>query len=259
MYFESKLGRVYYELFGEGPVIVFLHGWGMDGATFKEIAESICMNHTILLIDLLGFGKSAQPYKALCVDDYVEMLEELLNYLNINNPIILGHSLGGRIAIKYYNKSHSARTLILVSSAGIRPKRTFKYYYQVYKYKMLKTIYRLFRMRSKLTNLVNNSGSDDYKNASQVMKASLTKIVNEDLKKYLVNIDIKTYLIWGINDQQVPYEDALVFEKLIPNSQLYTFYQSGHFPYITEKDKFIRLLNKILLSGEINGTNQNYN
>ena len=122
---------------------------------------------------------------------------------------------------------------------------------------MLKTIYRLFRMRSKLTNLVNNSGSDDYKNASQVMKASLTKIVNEDLKKYLVNIDIKTYLIWGINDQQVPYEDALVFEKLIPNSQLYTFYQSGHFPYITEKDKFIRLLNKILLSGEINGTNQN--
>lgn len=253
MIFESDFGKVYYNISGNGPVMVLLHGWGQDSTTFSEIIKRMSNRYTILSIDWLGFGKSDDPIKPLNVDDYVDVLGSLLEHLQIQKPIILGHSFGGRIAIKYFVKTKNALMLILVSSAGIKPKRNIKYYYRVYKFKFLKRIYLLLKLNKKLSKLYQNSGSKDYQNANLIMKQTLSKVVNEDLTPLLSQIKIPTYLLWGIDDEIVPYKDALLFKKYIPDASLITFYYSGHFPYITEQEKFIKVLNHILSSGGLHG------
>lgn len=256
MYYISKYGKIYYDIIGcHGDCIVFLHGWGQDSTTFRNLYDDLKDEHRILVIDLLGFGKSDDPYEALTLDRYIDTIHEIIINLEISKPVIIGHSLGGRIAVKYYYRYQNAKQLYLISSAGIKPKRTLKYYYQIYNYKFKKRVFKLLGLSSHLCNIQKESGSSDFRQASPVMKRTLSLVVNEDLRKMLNKIDVFTVLIWGIYDVVTPYSDALIFEKEIKNSRLITFYNSNHFPHLTETKKMIKVIKKYLIREGIDGTN----
>ena len=235
-----------YETLGTGDPIILLHGWGTNKNTFLPLAKLLSKKYEVHLIDLLGFGKSEAPYKALSLSDYVMLLRDYIEYKKLNKPIILGHSFGGRIAIKYASSFKNIEKLILVDSAGIKKRLSFLSRIKIKIYKLKKWWYKLTKNVVKFNNLINNSGSYDYKMASPVMKQTLVKVINEDLKPYLKKIEVETLIIWGRDDKETPIKDALIMNKLIKNSGLVTLENTGHFPYLENKHTFNIIISNYL-------------
>lgn len=88
-----------YETMGEGNPIIFLHGWLCDREMMRPLANSLCQNFKVYLLDIVGFGKSDLPEHPLNTNDFGDFLAEFINQLEIKNPILIGHSNGGRMII----------------------------------------------------------------------------------------------------------------------------------------------------------------
>ena len=136
--------------------------------------------------------------------------------------------------------------MILVDSAGIKKRLSFLSRIKIKIYKLKKWWYKLTKNVVKFNNLINNSGSYDYKMASPVMKQTLVKVINEDLKPYLKKIEVETLIIWGRDDKETPIKDALIMNKLIKNSGLVTLENTGHFPYLENKHTFNIIISNYL-------------
>lgn len=218
--------------------LILLHGWGVSSSEFKDIIDNL--NYYVIMIDFIGFGKSDDPKQPFTLDDYISQLHQMINYLQLNNVILLGHSFGGRVAIKY-NYYYDIKKLILVDSAGINNKK-LKTYYQIYKYKLLKNIYKIID-KEKYNKLITSSGSRDYKILSPIMKQTMNNILKQDLKKYCKNTKTKTLILWGLYDNETPVKNGYTYLNLFYNARIIIFYNSFHFPYVTEQEKFINAIN----------------
>lgn len=214
--------------------IVFLHGWGADKNSFLWIREYF-EDYSLLFVDFPGFGESEQPEKPYGVFEYVSELKELLDKFLIENLILVGHSFGGRVAIKFaflFQNNYLSFRLCLVDSAGIKPKRNLKYYYRLYRFKFYK---KFFPNSEKL----NNFGSSDYKALSSNMKRTFIRVVNEDLSTYAKYITAKTIIIWGRNDRETKIYMAKKLHKLIKNSKLKIIEDAGHFSFLDQPYQFL--------------------
>ena len=89
---------------------------------------------------------------------------------------------------------------------------------------------------------MSQSGSSDYKNASSVMKKTMTNVINIDLKNEIGKLNCKVLLFWGFNDSTTPLADGIYMNEHIKDSKLVIFYNSGHFPYLDEPDKFTKAI-----------------
>ena len=89
-------------------------------------------------------------------------------------------------------------------------------------------------------------GSQDYKNSPEVLRKTMSNIINEDQKKYLPQIKVPTLLIWGEKDTATPIEDAKIMEKLIPDAGLVTYKNSGHYSYLENLNHCIIVLFEFL-------------
>lgn len=234
--------NVYYEIYNDKTKhpLILLHGWGVDSSIFQEIIPKL--NYYVIVLDFIGFGKSDQPLNPLTLEDYVSEVAQVVKYLHLKDYYILGHSFGGRVAIKY-NYYYDIRGLILVDSAGIKHS-PLKLKYKIYSYKIKKIIYKIFNER-KYQKLITESGSSDYKALSSVMKQTMTKVIKVDLKKYCAS-PTYTLIIWGINDAETKVSDGYKYFQLFTNSRLIQFYHSGHFPFIDEEQKFTRVINEVI-------------
>lgn len=239
MYFQYKNQDIYYDIIGEGSKLVILHGWGVSSISFKEVVKKLSTKYQVITIDLLGFGMSDEPLEPLNLDDYVDSVHSLLSNLSIEYPIILGHSFGGRIAIKYA-MLYPVSSLILVSSAGIKH-RSIKTKWKIYKYKLKKYFYKIFK-KQKLQELLSSSGSEDYKNATPIMKKTMSNVIDLDLRNEISKLNNKVLLLWGFKDNITPLVDGVYMNNQIKNSRLIIFYDSGHFPYLDEPDKFVKIV-----------------
>jgi len=153
------------------------------------------------------------------------------------------------VIIKMANREEMAKyidKIILVDSAGIRPKRTLAYHVKVKSYKAGKAILSWAPVKKLFPNALEKykkgKGSADYNSASDIMKGCLVKVVNEDLTPLLKGIDKETLLIWGENDDATPLTDAKIMEKLIPNAGLATIKNAGHYSFIDQKFVFEKIL-----------------
>src|SRR5690554_4250014 len=159
--------------------IILLHGWGQSIKTFKQVNIHLQSFFTVYNIDLPGFGLSDKPTYAFDTLDYANTLKDIIDNYLIDNPIIIGHSFGGRVAIKYTAIYQNVRKLVLVNSAGIVNRKKIKYYFKVYAYKILKKCFSLPILKQYKEKVLKNFGSNDYKNADEIMKKILVKVVNE--------------------------------------------------------------------------------
>lgn len=236
-------GKMSYYITGKGEEIVILHGWGRSFNDFTNITNALVNDYKIIGVDFLGFGSSDTPSRPLDVYDYTNHLKLLLNKIGVSKPIIIAHSFGGRIAINYC-KDNEVSKLILVSSAGIRHD-VIKKKIKVIKYKILKRYYKIFN-KNKYENLILHSGSKDFQNSEGVLRKTLSNVIKYNGKKDLKKINGKVYLLWGIYDEETKYKDALIMKKILKNAKLIPFYNSKHFCYLEEEEKFIKELKKIL-------------
>ncbi|MFV0498691.1 MAG: alpha/beta fold hydrolase [Bacilli bacterium] len=133
------------------------------------------------------------------------------------NPILIGHSFGCRVAI-CYNLIADVDKMIFTGAAGIKPKRNLDYYIRLYSYKIFKKIKKLPIICKYNFNI--QAGSEDYKNASPIMKKTLVKTVNEDLTKHLDKIKCSVLMIWGKEDEATPLSDGYKMVEKISDSAL---------------------------------------
>ena len=213
-----------YIQYGSGEDIVLLHGWGQNIEMMKPLGDCF-PDKRITILDFPGFGESEEPECAYTIYDYVETLEELLKRLNITNPIIMGHSFGGRVAICYASRNQ-VKKLVLFGSPCIRNNK------KSLKESILKSIKKLPGMNKIGEFAKNYIGSPDYKNATPVMRETLVKIINEDLSEYAKKITCPTLLIWGTNDEQAPVEDARKLEKILQDGALIELEGLTHYAYL---------------------------
>jgi len=221
--------------------VVLLHGWGMERSTFKSIVSKINNKFNIINIDFLGFGESDVPNKCIGVKEYTKYIKGIIdeNNINSNKLILIGHSFGGRVCIRY-GSLYKYKKIFLVSAPAFKNK-SLQYYKKVIVYKLKKNILKVIS-RKKYYKFIKNKGSNDYKNASGIMKDIFKKVVRYDLTSDLKKLTNNVVILSSVNDDVVCYKDQIKMYKMIDNSIFYPFYKSNHFLYITEEDKFIDIL-----------------
>ena len=227
--------RYYTEGSGPRPVIV-MHGWGCKASTVAVLAQAAAgSGTTVYNIDLPGFGDSTEPAEVWGVERYTSAIEEFARRLGLVRPSLIGHSFGGRISIMYASRNDVDK-VILVDAAGIKPRRSLRYYAKVYSFETAKHILPYIVGRKRADEIIDRwrgkAGSSDYKSASPKMRAIMSRVVNEDLKGLLPEIKAPTLLIWGEKDTATPMRDARLMQKLIPDAGLVSYPEAGHYSYL---------------------------
>ena len=226
------------------PVLLFLHGWGAPAETYRLLLDHLAAYCRVIAPDLPGFGGSAEPQSPWCVDDYVDWTLAFARALQLDEVILVNHSFGGRISIKLLARRPVPLTVkkaVFMDAAGIRPKRTAKYYIKVFSYKLAKRLLPGYaaKVRGKV-------GSADYRNASDLMRQTMVRCINEDLTHLLAKNEASTLLIWGEADTATPLRDGKLMEKLIPDAGLVTLAGAGHFAFAEQWGLCSRVLDSFL-------------
>ncbi len=220
--------------------IVILHGWGRSSRDWERTADSLASRYRVILVDLPGFGLTIFPPGAVfSIHDYVEFVVQFLKKLKISHPIIIGHSLGGRIGIILGTRK-ILKKLILVDSAGIE-ERTLGIKLKILVYKTV----RFFLPHDLVLKLQGMVGSTDYRDAGP-MRKTFIKIVNERLNKYLNKVRVPTLLIWGDKDDVIEIKYGKVMKEAIQNSHLRIVWGTGHHPHLEKPREFEVILNEYL-------------
>ena len=238
--------KINYKKYGnESKVVLLLHGWGQNIEMMDFIGEFLKKHFTVYNFDLPGFGESEEPKEVWGVEDYADMLKQFCVIKKIDNPIIIGHSFGCRIAIRYAYK-YGAYKMILTGAAGVRDKRTLSWYIKVYSYKLGKKLMNMGLFKNKLKKLQESAGSEDYKNTSGIMRQTFVKVVNDDVMPILKDVKAETLLVFGENDEATPVSKGKLMEKLMPNAALVIFENDDHYAYFHQAQRFNMVLEAFL-------------
>ncbi|HEY5194933.1 MAG TPA: alpha/beta hydrolase [Solirubrobacteraceae bacterium] len=233
---------------GSGPPLLVLHGWGASIEAVYPIVAGLAPVATVYAPDLPGHGQSELPPVPWGVEEYQAFVAAFMDELAIERPAIVGHSNGGRIAIRMAaTEPGRAARLVLVDSAGIRPKRTVRYYRRVGMAKAGKYAARYLgkpgeQLRARIVGRV---ASADYAAAGE-MRPTLVRLVNSDLREHMPHISVPTLLVWGANDTDTPVADGRAMEKLIPDAGLVVLEDAGHYSYLDQPTRFARIVSHFI-------------
>ena len=232
-----------YEYYGSGPkTIVFLHGWGGGISSFKGVADVLQDRYKVLNLDFAGFGESQPPDRPYSVEDYAKDVLELLNNLHIQDYYVVAHSFGGRVAIKMCAMGACISKLVLVDSAGIKPRFSFVKWIKIRWYKLIKF---LVKLRILSIKHLDKYGSMDYKKLNGVMRDTFVKVVSEDLSADAKKVKCETLLVWGEKDKDTPLYMAKKLNQCIKNSVIITINGVGHFSYLQKPRLFLNILTEV--------------
>lgn len=227
---------------GNGEDVVILHGWGYDITLLERLKNALSDSYRVTLIDMPGHGGSNEPEKPITVYDYADIVIKVLDKLNIEKAYFLGHSFGCRLSlIIAANHSEKVKRMVLCGAAGIKDKRSLKYYVKVYTYKIGKFFLKTFNPK-KFEEWKKNKGSEDYRKLSDTMKATFSNIVNEDLTYLLNKIHAPVFLVWGENDTATPLYMAEIMEKTIPDCAKAVYMGRTHYAFLEELPRTVAIV-----------------
>ncbi len=233
------------------PVLLFIHGWGSNSELwFKVFNNEFKDKFNIYCLDLPGFGKSELKSDNYTLDKYLETILQFIQKLELKDITYIGHSLGGRIGIKFGSNNQINKilnNLILVDSAGINHNDNSINSKSKNILKPLKVIFNLPLLSNFRESIIKLWGSDDYINF-KTLRNTFKNIVNEDLTPRIPLININTLIIWGENDDNpaTPLSDAHFLNNNIKNSKLEIIENAKHFPFLDNSDKFREVLIKYI-------------
>ena len=216
---------------GEGDTLVFLHGWGGDLRSFAGAYNAAC-DWGVNAVNI-AFPKTVPGDWGIY--DYATHVERVLAALNIDRPIIIGHSFGGRVAV-ILAAQDKCKKLVLTGSAGLKPRFDIRKQYKIAKY----------HYRVKHGKPLDGMGSIDYNNTDASMRSVFVRIVNSHLDKLLPYIKCKTLIVWGKADKETPPYMAKRFHRGIADSKL-VFIDGGHYGYAESNCGFTRLVKSFVL------------
>lgn len=236
---------------GVGQPILLLHGWGSSLDAFARIRLEFAGAFRLVALDFPGFGGSDMPPEPWDVEAYAVFTLAFMEAIGLQDPILAGHSFGGRVIMKLCGTGRvRPPKIILIDAAGVMPHKTLKQRARQRSFKIIKGALTLPGLRDHTQGLLDKArrhyGSADYNSAPEVLRKTLVKVVNEDLSPLLPAIKAPTLLIYGEKDTATPVADAKKIEALIPDAGLCVIEGAGHFSFVERPYQVHRILHSFL-------------
>lgn len=257
-----------YRVAGEGPALVLIHGIGDSSATWADLIPDLARSHTVIAPDLLGHGSSDKPRADYSVAAYANGVRDLLTTLDIESATLVGHSLGGGVAMQFaYQFPERTERLILVSAGGVggEVNPVLRAVSLPGAHLMLSAL-RLPGMRLQvglflsLMRLLDTDLGQDAPELLNLVDAlpdatsrsafirTLRAVVDwrgqavTMLDRCYLTEGMPTMLLWGDRDSVVPVRHAHGAHEAMPGSRLEIFEGAGHFPFHTDPARFLALV-----------------
>lgn len=226
--------------------IVLMHGWGCDRTIWAGLQTYLENTYgsrfRVAAPDFPGFGTEPEPTEPWGMEQYTAWFEGWLAERGIVNPILVCHSFGGRVGLIFASRNR-VHKIILVDAAGVR-RKSLKRWVKVLSFKFLKRV----APKELVERWRARTASPDYNAASPVMRGTLTKVVRQDLRRFMPLIEAPTLLIWGSEDTATPLRDARTMKRLIPGAGLVVFEGAGHYSFLDRPFQFYAVMDSFLNS-----------
>lgn len=255
---------------GEGPPILLIHGYGDTADGWRRVVPGLVSSHRVVAVDVPPFGRSGEPDASRLIDFYGGYFPELMRELELERATVIGHSLGGAIAL-HLTLAHPelVERLGLVAPAGLGKAPPW-WWHAITGYgkawKLLLTIpspltpvliregitrfldWRLFddprHLREEIEHLVSmHSAPRDFDRLLAAGRCCLDSYTGTLLEDSAA-IDVPLFMVWGRRDGFVPAKHAALFAKLHPHAHVHVFEDCGHHPQIELPALFNRLLHE---------------
>ncbi len=260
--------RVMFTIAGQGPPVVLIHGVAGRASQWDRTVEVLAENHAVIAPDLLGHGESAKPRGDYSLGAHASGIRDLLVGLNIERASIVGHSLGGGIAMQFaYQFPERCERLVLVSSGGLGeevhpllraatlPGSEFVLPLLAHPrvIDMASVVPRALgriglRTGPDLTEMARGYQSLSNAEARSAFIHTLRGVIdptgqriNASDRLYLAS-KMPSLIVWGDRDRIIPVQHAQPAHQGMPGSRLELFEGSGHFPHLDDPLRFARTL-----------------
>jgi pimeloyl-ACP methyl ester carboxylesterase len=253
---------------GSGPALLLLHGLGCDHSTWQPVIESLSRSFTVIAPDLLGHGESDKPRADYSIGGYANGMRDLLTLLGVDRVTVVGHSLGGGVAMQFaYQFPERTERLVLVAPGGFGPEVTpairvittpgFQQVMGVLALPgLLQVTTRSLRVLAatripQLRDLA--EVADIYESfADPRARAAIRHVVRAvvDWKGQVITMADRAYLteampicvVWGADDQVIPVAHAANAAALAPGARVEVMPNAGHFPHKDHPQRFVRIV-----------------
>jgi pimeloyl-ACP methyl ester carboxylesterase len=257
-------------------VIVLIHGITGSSATWEDVIEPLAEKYTVVAPDLLGHGQSAKPRGDYSLGAYASGVRDLLGALGHDRGTIVGHSLGGGVAMQMaYQFPERCERLVLVSSGGLgREVNAMLRAATLPGSELVLPLLassRVLNATSAVGSFFGRLGMRAGPDLEEIWRgfSSLNDVgaraafihtlrgivdpggqrVNATDRLYLAQ-RVPTMLLWGERDPIIPAHHGRAAAALIPGSRFETFPGAGHFPHRTDPRRFVRTLSDFVESTE---------
>lgn len=263
---------------GSGPAILLIHGIGDNSTTWHTVQSTLAQRFTVIAPDLLGHGRSDKPRADYSVAAYANGMRDLLSVLDIDRVTVVGHSLGGGVAMQFaYQFPQLVDRLILVGAGGVT--KDVNVALRIASLPMGSEALALLRLPLMLPALqvfgravgtvfgstgVGRDIPDMLRiladlpepTASSAFARTLRAVVDwrgqvvTMLDRCYLTESVPVQLIWGESDSVIPVSHARMAHAAMPGSQLEIFKGSGHFPFHDDPDRFVEVVERFIDSTE---------
>ena len=254
---------------GKGPPVLFLHGLGGSWKDWAATLPAFAATHRVVAVDFPGFGDSDQPQVQYSVEWLTEVTEKFIRERKLEGVTLVGHSMGGLVALNLAARPGSAvEKLVVADAVGIGDKAEFISYAMTRKILGPETRWESFEgfLREEFRGMVEGFIKDQKPKTARDFFESVPRnpitgnrllpmtpsvqltasIIDFDVRPRLARILQPTLILWGARDPVAPPKDASFLQKEIPRSRLIFFPDSGHSPMIEHPAFFNRELEKFL-------------
>lgn len=234
----NQLEIFYYDNKLEGIPLVFIHGWLGSSLEWRYQLYHFNFKNHIILLDLPGFGKSDKPNKVYSIDFYTKQITNFLKLLKYNKIILIGHSLGGLIALDIVLKNPKlVKKLILISSTSGKSKSILENFIVFWLNFLFSFFYRTF-LKKIIGKII--SPEKQFRENSKLLKTALklpkAVVLNTfknmtckfKLKEELGTISQPTMLIYGSEDRVISKAVINELNDFIPNAEFFIIDKGSH-------------------------------
>jgi len=268
-----------FRIAGSGPAILMIHGVGDNSITWETVHTQLAQRFTVIAPDLLGHGESDKPRADYSLAAFANGMRDLLAVLGIDRVTIVGHSLGGGIAMQFaYQYPHLVERIVLVSSGGVTTDVSPAL--RLAALPMGSEALAMLRLPGALPALQlvgrvveKTLGSTKFgrdlpdglrlfeglvkkPGALSAFSRTLRSVV-DGRGQFVTMLDrsylmqsIPLQLIWGEDDLVIPVSHARIAHEAIPGSRLEIFENSGHMPFHDHPARFVDVVERFIDSTE---------
>lgn len=259
---------------GEGPVVLFIHGILGSQQQWAHLVDAMDDDHRVVLPDLFGHGESAKPMGDYSLSSHAATMRDLLDHLGVDRVTLVGHSLGGGIAMQFfYLFPERVERLVLVSSGGLGREvsialrsATLPGAAQVLSVvasapvlSQVETLGRVaakagWRPGSDITAIWRGFSSLGDRESRRAFLATTRAVIDIGGQSISAHdhledsLPVPTMIVWGSKDHMIPASHARSVAQSMPECRVEIFEGAGHFPHLDDPDRFARVLREFIAS-----------